>query len=107
MTETPMQIVGMVWYRAEDYDAIRRIMADGHKLPATFDEWRPKAEAGEQRLRVEGKTVFRAFVDPETFPDWCRTRGLDIDAKARNLFAGQIAYQLATGGHGDGGDGLH
>lgn len=89
--DTPVAL-GMVWYRLEDYDAVRRVMADGHKLPATFVEWRMQAERGEKQMQRSGKTVFRAFIDPETFPDWCRARGLNVDAHARNRFAADFAY---------------
>lgn len=98
-------IVGMVWYKPEDYDTCRRIMRDGDKFPASYHLWRMNAETGEKRLRRAGKTVVRAFIDPETFPDWCRARGLDLDAHARNQFASWIAYQVATGGEQD--PGIH
>ena len=96
---TPIRIIGMVWYRAEDYDAIRRIMTDSDKLPALFHIWRMNAEIGEKKYRRDGHTVVRAFIDPETFPDWCRTRGLSIDAKARMEYANLIAYEHARNTH--------
>ena len=101
-----VDVVGMVWYRIEDYDAIRGIMADGHKLPATFSEWRMKAETGEKKLRRDGKIVVRACIDPETFPNWCRARGLNIDAQARNLFAARVAKDTVERSHGEG-SGVH
>ena len=100
MTQQPVFILGMVWYRAEDYDAIRRIMTDRQQLPASFYVWRMEAETGEKKLRRSGKTVVRAFIDPETFPDWCRARGLNIDAHARNQFANAVAHDYATHGGG-------
>jgi hypothetical protein len=101
--QTPVTAIGMVWYRLEDYDAIRRIMADREKLPDTFSEWRMKAETGEKTLRRAGHIVVRAFIDPETFPDWCRARGLDIDTQARNRFAAEIAEETVERSHGEAG----
>lgn len=92
---------GFAWYHLEDYDAIRRVMADGHQFPATFSEWRMKAETGEKKFRREGKVVVRVFIDPETFPDWCRARGLNIDAHARMLYASLIAKDKIAGAHGE------
>lgn len=103
---TPTMILGMAWYKAEHYDAIRRIMADGHKLPATFHEWRMKAETGEKKFRREGKIVVRVFIDPETFPDWCRARGLNVDAQARMQYAATIANETVMRSHAEG-DGTH
>lgn len=94
----PIQIIGMVWYKPEEYDACRQIMADGHKLHASYHQWRMDAETGEKRLRRSGKTVIRAIIDPKTFPDWCQSRSLNIDADARNQYAGFVAYEIATGG---------
>lgn len=90
---TPALIVGLAWYRAEEYSAIRRIMADGHKFAGTFNEWRRIAEGIEQNLRRDGQTVVRAIIDPKTFPEWCRARGLNVDAQARMDFANAIAYE--------------
>lgn len=93
-----VQIVGMVWYRQEEYQACRTIMADSTKFSPSFHIWRMNAETGEKNLRRQGKTVIRAYIDPETFPAWCRERGLNLDANARNQFASFVAYQTATGG---------
>lgn len=83
----------MAWYRAEDYDAILGIMSDSHKLPDTFGEWRLKAENGEKELTASGHIVVRAVIDPKTFPDWCRSLNLNVDAKARMHFANLAARE--------------
>lgn len=101
-----IQHVGMVWYRLEDYDAILGIMSDREKLPRTFSEWRMKAETGEKKLRRDGKVVVRAFIDPKSFPEWCRARGLNIDSQARNQFAATVAKDVIDRTHGETG-GVH
>ena len=100
-----VQIVGMVWYKPETYDACMRIMEDRTKLHASYHLWRMDAETGEKRFRRDGKTVVRAYIDPETFSEWCLTRSLNIDAKARNQFAANIAHEYVT--HGYHNDSLH
>lgn len=94
-----IRALGMVWYRAEDYGAIKRIMADRHTLPSSYHIWLMKAETGEKKYRREGYIVIRAYIDPETFPDWCRSRGLDIDSKARTEYANVIAYESVRNTH--------
>lgn len=101
MNVAEIQAFGFVWYRFEDYDAIKRIMSDGSQLPTTFAVWRMKAESKEKQFRREGKVVVRAFIDPKTFPDWCASRGLNLDAKARNLFASIVAKDRIAGSHGE------
>jgi hypothetical protein len=85
--------IGIAWYVSEKYDAVRRVMADGHQLPDSFDVWRTKAEHREKELRGLGQVVVRAVIDPETFPDWCRSRGLNVDSQARMLFASLVAKE--------------
>ena len=89
----------MAWYRFEDYEAILRIMSDSNKLPTSFHVWLMKAEAGEKKYRRDGHIVIRAYIDPETFPDWCRLRDLNIDAQARMEYAGLIAKEQTGGSH--------
>lgn len=90
---------GIAWYQREHYSAIRRIMTDRHKLPRTFDEWRKKAERTEQDLTRDGHIVVRAHIDPETFPDWCRSRGLNIDAQSRMEYANAVAKDRTGSSH--------
>ena len=94
-----IRVTGMVWYRPEDYDACLRIMTDRDKFPASFHIWRMKAETGEKKLRREGHTIVRAYINPETFPDWCRARDLDINAQARMEYANLIAKESAGNSH--------
>lgn len=90
-----MAIVGMSWYRPEDYKAIQRIMVDPHTLFDTYEEWLTSAEKGEQSMRLQGYVVVRAYIDPLTFPDWCRANGHKVDAKGRMAYANFIAAQEA------------
>jgi len=93
VSEQPTTLVGMSWYRAEDYPAIQRIMEDKHTLFRTFHEWRMAAENGEKQLTRKGIKVIRAYIDPNTFPEWCRSRGYNVNAEARKAYAVFIADQ--------------
>lgn len=90
-----MQIsaVGIPWYEEEDYAEILRVMADGHVLPATYAEWREKAEGVERQVAASGKLCHRAVINPKTFPGWCALRGLNVDANGRSQFASEAAYK--------------
>ena len=85
--------VGIAWYRAQDYGQIRRIMADAAEFPVTYREWREVSERLESNLRQQGHVVLRAIIDPEIFPEWCKARGLNVDAEARTKFVNQVARQ--------------
>jgi hypothetical protein len=82
---------GLAWYEERDYPAILAMMEDADRLPATFARWREKAETAERELRRKGHTVVRAMISPDTFPAWCRSRGLKLNAEARIMFANAVA----------------
>ena len=86
-----VRAVGLVWYRREDYAKVRKIFADGHKLPATFDQWLKRAKRKMEKIQREGHVVVKVYIDPDTFPDWCREQGIRVDANARTIFAGIAA----------------
>lgn len=89
------RIAGMVWFKLEDYESARAIMEDSARLPATYSSWRIKAEQSEKEMRRLGWATVRAYIDPAEFVAWCRERGLNVDAKARNEFANGVAIDTA------------
>jgi len=94
MTEQK-RIAGLVWYRLEDYEAARRLMEDRDKLPATYAAWRINAEQSEKKFQRLGWITTRAYIDPADFVAWCRERGLNLNAEARNQFANSVALDAA------------
>lgn len=93
MTTLPIRAVGMVWYSLEDFDEIKAMMEDGHKLHRTYTEWRLAAEQGERSFRRQGDLVVRAHLVPDEFREYCHRHGLKLDAHGRNHFANWVAYQ--------------
>ena len=88
--------VGMAWYARENYDAIRRLMADGHQFARTFEEWQRDAQRLEHQLRRDGFVVVRAFINPGLFAAWCKVHALGANAAARKKFANFIAREQAA-----------
>ncbi len=90
----PPSVVGIAWYRnAEEYDELKAAFPDGDLLPDTFEEWLKLAQMSFDTLAVGGIVVVRAYIDPETFPEWCRDRGLEMDTAARMEFGNQCAFE--------------
>ena len=88
-------IMGIAWYKEEDYERLLEIFEDSHKLPPTFDKWLQSAEKGFSNFRARGYRVIKVYIDPDTFPVWCRSTGHKIDAKARIDFANMTAARHA------------
>lgn len=91
----PIRATGIPWYYRQDYPRILEIMVDAADLPRTYDQWRQRAEKLQREIERLGGVAVPAVIDPGTFPDWCRARGLNIDAEGREAFAVDAAYQKA------------
>ena len=88
-----IQNICIAWYRPEDYNVLRLLFKDGHKLPLTYEDWEQQVYEIIDQAKIQGIVVIKAYIDPKTFPNWCRARDLNIDAKARERFATEFAHQ--------------
>ena len=86
-----VSVVGLGWYAREDYKRLKTMFVDGEQLPDTFEDWLKSAEAIFSKLMGEGHMVVKANIDPDTFLEWCRTRGLELNAKARMDYSNECA----------------
>ena len=75
------------------------MFTDGDKLAATYEGWLTAAQRLYEKLTAEGRVVEKAYIDPETFPEWCRTNGKELDAKGRMAYGNECAarkYQRSS-----------
>lgn len=84
-----ISIVGIAWFKREDYDKIKRLSTDGDGLPATYDDWLKAAEDIADQFRSNGQAFQKVHIDPNAFPAWCAARGLDVNAQARIRFSNE------------------
>ena len=95
-----IQMTGIGWYRAADYDQLRALFVDGHRLPTTHSEWLRAAEKVEANIRASGVRVVRVEIRPDEFESWCRRKGFRMDASARMEYSNEGArreHQRASG----------
>ncbi len=52
LTMNQVRVIGVVWYRPEDYYRIRSISEGRDKLPETYEEWIKEAEFGFHQLTM-------------------------------------------------------
>jgi hypothetical protein len=82
--------IGVLWYRREHYDELRRLFPDGRQLPVTFDQWLSEANEGVARIEQMGGIAVKATLDLFDFPRWCAMRGLSCDYRARQMFVAEF-----------------
>jgi hypothetical protein len=86
-----ISILGITWYREHEYDRMKAMFPDGDKLPDTYDDWRKKAQEMVEFMGSRGYVMVKAYLDPEAFPEWCRSKGFEMDGKARAQFGQEYA----------------
>jgi hypothetical protein len=84
--------VGIAWYRRDDFPALLEVFEDGAVFDS-FEQWQARAEELECQFRRDGYIVVRAFIDPDTFPQWCAQAGLGVNREGRGEFAAEVAEQ--------------
>ena len=85
-----MKVVGMAWYKPEHYDEMMRLSDEGETTTPTYQQGLDVAQDVFNRLKREGHTVEKVYIEPDTFPSWCAERGLKIDSQARARFADEF-----------------
>lgn len=92
-----IQVAGFVWYEEADYPEILRVMVDADKLPRNWKLWHKQATENLRSFEGHGGRAVKAVLKPKAFISWCAIRNLNVDAKARALFANEQARNEITG----------
>lgn len=86
-------IQAMVWYKEEDWDTLMGLFSDNHLLPPNYADWLIRAEEMVQKVESAGDVVVKVFIDPETFPAWCKEQGRKMNSDARAELAIQVVQE--------------
>ena len=89
--------VGLPWYNADDYDALRACLVDGTRLPERYEGWRISAEQIEGEVQRSGVEVVRVPIAPDAFLAWCARAGLESDGSARARYAAEVVADRCEG----------
>ncbi|MEG3000391.1 MAG: hypothetical protein RR855_07565 [Comamonas sp.] len=96
--EQSASIVGLAWFREEEFDEIKRAMADGDTAFTTYADWLEAARRSEHHQLRAGHRLVRATIRPKAFKAWCKSRDLALDAASRKLFANWYAQEAVAKG---------
>jgi hypothetical protein len=94
-TSTPKQpmLRAMVWYKEKDWDTLMELFPDRHLLPPSYKNWIGRAEEMKTKIEASGDVVIKVFIDPETFPAWCKEQGREMNSESRAELAIRVAQQ--------------
>ena len=86
-------VVGVAWYKPEQWKRLLEISADRDELESTHAEWERNAEQSMKRFARGGLRLERVPVDVEELLQWCLIRNLAVDGEARSTFTAEKLRQ--------------
>jgi len=90
------RVIGMAWYRPEQWHRLRQGSADVEDLEEFYYEWLSIASARFQELRQLGLDIRKVDVDVEDLLEWCKGQGRRVDSEARALYVAEKIEQLLS-----------
>jgi hypothetical protein len=88
-------VLGIAWYRPDQYGLLRALAADAHIMTHTHVEWEAGAMKLMNDLRQQGLDARRVDVDVNEMAAWCQRQGKPFDSAARSIYAAEL---LRSGG---------
>ena len=86
-------VVGVAWYKPEQWERLLEISADRADLESTHAEWERNAVLAMEWHSRGGLRLEKVPVDVEELLQWCLTRNLPVDGETRSLFVTEILRQ--------------
>ena len=74
MSSSPEVVLGIAWFRPDQWDLLRSVSADPEVLEPTYDEWEKLARRTIHDLAREGILARKVDVDVERLQDWCKAQ---------------------------------
>ena len=87
MSSSPDVVLGIAWFRPEQWDLLRSVSADPDVLEATYGEWEKLARRSIQDLARQGILARKVDVDVERLQAWCKAQQRPLDGSARAAYA--------------------
>lgn len=94
-------IIGIAWFK--DEAAYRRalgVFTDPGNMPATYEDWKALVTKECELIKYAGNIALRVDIDPETFADWCASRGFRADSQGRTAFVSHVELEYQKTGKG-------
>jgi len=79
-------VMGIAWYRRDQWDRLLEISSDRAELEDTYDEWKAVAEENLVNLAQHGYKLCKVHIDVEALLIWCNSQNRDVDGDARTEF---------------------
>jgi len=86
MSEYREVIIGIAWYRPEQWSLLRALSSDPEVLEPTYAEWLAVVSKTVEDLQQRGISVKKIDVDVQELGAWCQSHNLVMDGAARATY---------------------
>ena len=90
-------ILGIAWYRREEWSHLLEISADRDELEDTYEEWLSNAETRLHEMAEAGINPTKVYINLDELQKWCIVQGRPLDGSARAVFTAEKLRQLHKG----------
>jgi hypothetical protein len=85
------KIIGIGFYRREQWPLLLETAEDADILEKTYDEWLEVLDSSIEKIRSYGIEPELVEVDVNELLDFCKSQGLQNNARARSGFIAELA----------------
>ena len=82
-------LVGLAWYRSDQWERLREVSEDRADLEETWEEWIRTAEKTLRDLQAKGVQAVKVDVDVEELVRWCQSKQQPVRGASRANFAAE------------------
>jgi len=94
----PEVVVGVAWYRRQDWERLLQVSVDREELEDTYDEWAAAMPARMAEIEQAGIEAHKIDVALDELISWCHSNGRVVDGAARADFAAHKLRDLHVQG---------
>ena len=89
MDSSPEVVLGVAWFRPDQWELLRSVSVDADVLESTHAEWEKLARRTIRDLAQQGILARRVDVEVERLQAWCAEQQRPLDASARAAYASE------------------
>jgi len=82
-------IVGIAWYRQDQYGLLRALAVDADSMANTYEEWLAGVTKTMEDLRRQGVVARKVDVEVKELVAWCQQRGRPLNGEARSTYTAE------------------
>ncbi len=95
MKKKKEMVLGIGFYRREQWPLLLETAVDSHLLEKTYDDWMTVLDSSIENIRATGLEPELVDIDVEELLAFCKKEGLPNNAAARSRFISLLASRKA------------